>query len=189
MQLQSYACGQWLTGRDRGNRHAATRPSGEPRRQCVVDGPRFCRNAVACAKTSAGPALAGADVPRNARALLKSLAKRLSELKEEFYFLVFFGRVRPEATRRSTLMAASVRCSRLPARVPGNCPTAGCIWTVRWKVSRRAGPSSASTFYVPRAKAAAVHINAFNFPVWGMLEKFAPAILAGVPVIVKNRQR
>lgn len=31
----------------------------------------------------------------------------------------------------------------------------------------------------------AVHINAFNFPVWGMLEKFAPAILAGVPCIVK----
>ncbi len=31
----------------------------------------------------------------------------------------------------------------------------------------------------------AVHINAFNFPVWGMLEKFAPAMLAGVPAIVK----
>lgn len=32
---------------------------------------------------------------------------------------------------------------------------------------------------------AAVHINAFNFPVWGMLEKLAPAFLAGVPAIVK----
>ncbi|HZG46035.1 MAG TPA: phenylacetic acid degradation bifunctional protein PaaZ [Allosphingosinicella sp.] len=31
----------------------------------------------------------------------------------------------------------------------------------------------------------AVHINAFNFPVWGMLEKLAPTILAGVPAIVK----
>lgn len=31
----------------------------------------------------------------------------------------------------------------------------------------------------------AVQINAFNFPVWGMLEKFAPAFLAGVPSIVK----
>ncbi len=30
-----------------------------------------------------------------------------------------------------------------------------------------------------------VHINAFNFPVWGMLEKLAPAIIAGMPVIVK----
>lgn len=31
----------------------------------------------------------------------------------------------------------------------------------------------------------AVQVNAFNFPVWGPLEKFAPAFLAGVPSIVK----
>src|SRR5207253_9177901 len=31
----------------------------------------------------------------------------------------------------------------------------------------------------------AVHINAFNFPVWGMMEKLAPTLLAGVPAIVK----
>ena len=31
----------------------------------------------------------------------------------------------------------------------------------------------------------AVHINAFNFPVWGMLEKLAPTLRAGVPAIVK----
>lgn len=31
----------------------------------------------------------------------------------------------------------------------------------------------------------AVQINAFNFPVWGMLEKFAPAFIAGVPSLVK----
>ena len=31
----------------------------------------------------------------------------------------------------------------------------------------------------------AVHVNAFNFPCWGMLEKLAPAILAGMPVITK----
>lgn len=31
----------------------------------------------------------------------------------------------------------------------------------------------------------AVHINAYNFPCWGMLEKIAPSLLAGVPVIVK----
>jgi len=34
-------------------------------------------------------------------------------------------------------------------------------------------------------RGAAVHINAFNFPVWGMLEKLAPTLLAGVPAIVK----
>ncbi|GAA1124289.1 phenylacetic acid degradation bifunctional protein PaaZ [Arthrobacter flavus] len=36
-----------------------------------------------------------------------------------------------------------------------------------------------------RIPGAAVQINAFNFPVWGMLEKLAPAFLAGVPTIVK----
>jgi len=38
--------------------------------------------------------------------------------------------------------------------------------------------------YTP-LRGAAVHINAFNFPVWGMLEKLAPTLLAGVPAIVK----
>src|SRR5256885_7767041 len=32
---------------------------------------------------------------------------------------------------------------------------------------------------------AAVHINAFNFPVWGMLDKLAPTLPAAVPAIVK----
>ena len=36
-----------------------------------------------------------------------------------------------------------------------------------------------------RIPGVAVQINAFNFPVWGMLEKFAPAFIAGVPTIVK----
>ena len=30
-----------------------------------------------------------------------------------------------------------------------------------------------------------IHINAFNFPVWGMLEKLAPTLLAGMPAVVK----
>ena len=36
-----------------------------------------------------------------------------------------------------------------------------------------------------RVPGVAFQVNAFNFPVWGMLEKFAPAFLAGVPTIVK----
>ena len=31
----------------------------------------------------------------------------------------------------------------------------------------------------------AIHINAYNFPVWGMLEKIAVNLLAGMPAIVK----
>jgi oxepin-CoA hydrolase/3-oxo-5,6-dehydrosuberyl-CoA semialdehyde dehydrogenase len=36
-----------------------------------------------------------------------------------------------------------------------------------------------------RLPGVAVQINAFNFPVWGALEKFAPAFLAGVPTLIK----
>jgi oxepin-CoA hydrolase/3-oxo-5,6-dehydrosuberyl-CoA semialdehyde dehydrogenase len=41
-----------------------------------------------------------------------------------------------------------------------------------------------SHILVPK-QGTAVHINAFNFPIWGMLEKFAPNFLAGMPSIVK----
>ncbi|WP_175988472.1 phenylacetic acid degradation bifunctional protein PaaZ [Microbacterium tenebrionis] len=36
-----------------------------------------------------------------------------------------------------------------------------------------------------RLRGVAVQINAFNFPVWGPLEKFAPAFLAGMPSLIK----
>src|SRR5207247_10083655 len=36
------------------------------------------------------------------------------------------------------------------------------------------------------AKGAAVFINAFNFPAWGLCEKAAPALLSGVPIVVKQ---
>ena len=48
----------------------------------------------------------------------------------------------------------------------------------------RAGRFLGQHVHVPR-HGAAVHVNAFNFPVWGMLEKLAPSLLAGLPCIVK----
>ena len=48
----------------------------------------------------------------------------------------------------------------------------------------REGQFFGSHILVPR-QGVAVHINAFNFPIWGMLEKFAANFLAGVPCIVK----
>ncbi|UWR20968.1 phenylacetic acid degradation bifunctional protein PaaZ [Sulfitobacter sp. S190] len=48
----------------------------------------------------------------------------------------------------------------------------------------RDGSFSGQHVCVP-LQGAGVHINAYNFPVWGMLEKFAPTFLAGVPSIVK----
>ena len=48
----------------------------------------------------------------------------------------------------------------------------------------RGGTFVGQTVYTSRP-GVAVFVNAFNFPVWGMLEKLAPAVLAGVPAIVK----
>src|SRR4051795_298396 len=48
----------------------------------------------------------------------------------------------------------------------------------------RGGTFVGQHVYTP-LQGVAVHINAFNFPVWGMLEKLGPTILAGVPAIVK----
>jgi len=48
----------------------------------------------------------------------------------------------------------------------------------------RNGTFAGQHIFTPKL-GAAVHINAFNFPVWGMLEKLAPALAAGVPAIVK----
>src|SRR5207237_8688633 len=49
--------------------------------------------------------------------------------------------------------------------------------------------SKSNTFagqhFLTPAKGAAVFINAFNFPAWGFCEKAAPALLSGVPVLVK----
>ena len=50
------------------------------------------------------------------------------------------------------------------------------------------GSFVAQHIYTPR-HGLALFINAFNFPVWGMLEKFAPAFLAGIPVVVKPAEQ
>jgi 3,4-dehydroadipyl-CoA semialdehyde dehydrogenase len=48
----------------------------------------------------------------------------------------------------------------------------------------KTGEFAGQHFLVP-AKGAAVFINAFNFPAWGLCEKGAPALLSGVPMVVK----
>ncbi len=47
------------------------------------------------------------------------------------------------------------------------------------------GNSFMATHLLVPKEGVAIHINAFNFPVWGMLEKIAVNILAGMPAIVK----
>ena len=84
----------------------------------------------------------------------------------------------------STSTAASARCSRTRAAARASCRTAASTSTATSKVLSKTGTFVGQHICVP-LEGAAVHINAFNFPVWGMLEKLAPTLLAGVPAIVK----
>ncbi|MEL4382808.1 aldehyde dehydrogenase family protein, partial [Shewanella algae] len=48
----------------------------------------------------------------------------------------------------------------------------------------KAGSFMGHHLLIPK-EGVAIHINAFNFPVWGMLEKIAVNLLAGMPAVVK----
>jgi oxepin-CoA hydrolase / 3-oxo-5,6-dehydrosuberyl-CoA semialdehyde dehydrogenase len=180
MNLQSYACGQWHSG---GGEGAALRDAttGDVIAMASSSGIDFAA-VLDHARGVGGPALRALTFHERA-AMLKALAKKLSELKEEFYALSFCT----GATRNDALID-----------IDGGI---GTVFAFAGKGSRELpnsrvyvdgdveGLSKGGTFvgqhlYVSR-EGAAVHINAFNFPVWGMLEKLAPTLLAGMPAIVK----
>ncbi|MGL5522968.1 MAG: phenylacetic acid degradation bifunctional protein PaaZ [Aeromonas veronii] len=116
-------------------------------------------------------------------ARLKALALYLSERKEQLYALSHHsGATRADSWidiegGNATLFTYSGLGSReLPS---GNIFHEGPAIPLG-KLGKFAG----SHILVPRG-GVAVHINAFNFPIWGMLEKFAPSFLAGMPCIIK----
>ena len=86
MQLQSYACGRWQSGLDRGvgMRDATT---GEIVGHASTAGLEFGAM-LSHARDVGGPALRAMTFHERA-AMLKALAKRLTEVKEEFYSLSF----------------------------------------------------------------------------------------------------
>ncbi|MEQ1068761.1 phenylacetic acid degradation bifunctional protein PaaZ [Acinetobacter lwoffii] len=114
---------------------------------------------------------------------LKQVAQYLLERKEEFYQL-----------------AKSTGCTRKDAwiDIEGGI---GTLYAYSSLVRRELSDETAwvEDAWIPLSKqgnfgakhilspkvGVAVHINAFNFPIWGMLEKIAPTLLAGVPCIVK----
>ena len=114
---------------------------------------------------------------------LKSLALYLQEHKEELYAIsTHTGATRADGWidiegGYGTLFAyASMGRRELPS---GNVVHEGPAIPLG-----KQGHFMGSHILVPR-HGVAVHINAFNFPIWGMLEKFAPSFLAGMPCIVK----
>ncbi|MEM9379119.1 MAG: 3,4-dehydroadipyl-CoA semialdehyde dehydrogenase [Planctomycetota bacterium] len=178
--LKSYVVGQWKAGQS-----AATTlenpTTGEAVATCGTDGVDMSE-VVRHARDVGGPALRAMTFAERA-AMLKGLSAAIHEIREE---LIDMGARNGGNTRgdakfdidgaTGTLAAYASFGKRLgdrPFLVDGEGQQLGRtarFWGQHIRVPRRG---------------VAVHINAFNFPAWGMMEKAACALLAGVPVIEK----
>jgi oxepin-CoA hydrolase/3-oxo-5,6-dehydrosuberyl-CoA semialdehyde dehydrogenase len=115
--------------------------------------------------------------------MLKALGAAIMARKEELYELNYLT----GATRKDgwidieggagTLFSFSSKGRR-------ELPDAHVLLDGQLEPLSKQGTFVGQHIYTP-LQGAAVHINAFNFPVWGMLEKLAPTLLAGMPAIVK----
>ena len=133
-------------------------------------------------RSKGGPALRAMTVHERALAL-KALARHLLERKDEFYRIsAFTGATRADSwvdieggigTLFSFSSIARREFPNEPFIVEGGAErlSAGNTFSARHILTPKRGVS--------------VHINAFNFPCWGMLEKIAPSLIAGVPAVVK----
>ncbi|KQT08088.1 phenylacetic acid degradation bifunctional protein PaaZ [Ramlibacter sp. Leaf400] len=177
--LQSYIAGRWV-GREAAQALRSA-VNGKPVASTHADKLDFAE-AVQHARKVGVPNLLKLDFQARAERL-KALAKFLSERKEELYAVsAHTGATRTDSWidiegGSGTLFAyAGVGANELPS---GNLVHEGPAIPLGKK-----GGFAGTHILVPRG-GLAVHINAFNFPVWGLLEKFAPSFLAGVPCIGK----
>lgn len=178
--LQSYATGSWQTGIGEGSaiRHAV---NGQLLFTANSEGLDFSQMRTWAIGTG-GPALRALTFHQRA-AILKQLAQYLLSRKEELYELsTYSGATRGDSWIDieggiATLFTYSSKARRelpnLPYHVEG--PP---------EQTSKHGTFIGQHICVP-LEGVAVHINAFNFPCWGMLEKLAPTWLAGMPAIVK----
>jgi len=134
------------------------------------------------AREVGGPALRKLTFHERAR-IIKGLGLAIMARKEELYDLSY----QTGATRKDgwidieggagTLFSFSSKGRR-------ELPDAHVLLDGAVEPLSKSGSFIGQHIYTP-LQGAAVHINAFNFPVWGMLEKLAPTLLAGMPAIVK----
>ncbi len=177
--LQSFIAGRWLGTQGAQLLHSAIngRPVASTHAESIDFG-----EAVAYARNVGLPALMALDFQQRASAL-KALAKYLGEHKEQLYAIsAHTGATRADSWidiegGSGTLFAyAGIGTNELPS---GNLVHEGPAMSLGKK-----GGFAGTHILVPRG-GIAVHINAFNFPIWGLLEKFAPSFLAGMPCIAK----
>lgn len=177
--LQSFIGGRWIG--QHGAQALRSALNGQLVARTHEEAPDFAE-AVAHARQSGLTALMAMDFQQRAQRL-KALALYLTERKEQLYEISrHTGATRADSWidiegGAGTLFAyAGVGGRELPS---GNVVHEGPAMPLG-----KTGKFAGSHILVPRG-GIAVHINAFNFPIWGMLEKFAPSFLAGMPCIVK----
>lgn len=178
-QLKNYAEGQWVTAKAEGDvLHNAI--TGEAIYTASSEGLDFGAM-MQYARKVGGPALRKLTFHERGR-MLKALAMYLTERKEYFYEIsALSGATRAdswidiEGGFGNLFSYASLRRQFPNERYYVDGDNA--------KLSKN-GTFIGQHIMVPR-EGVAIHINAFNFPVWGMLEKVAVNLLAGVPAIVK----
>ncbi|MDB6085773.1 MAG: phenylacetic acid degradation bifunctional protein PaaZ [Gammaproteobacteria bacterium] len=180
MKLESYVLGAWQRGRDEGVmlRDATT---GDAIAEASSAGIDFSE-VLSHARLAGGPALRELTFHERA-GMLKALAKFLTEKKDEFYDLSF----RTGATRSDSWIDIDGGIGTVfgfASKGSRELPNDRVYLDGAVEALSKGGNFVGQHLFVSR-EGAAVHINAFTFPVWGMLEKLAPAILSGMPVIVK----
>ncbi|WP_027483721.1 phenylacetic acid degradation bifunctional protein PaaZ [Deinococcus pimensis] len=179
-RLASYAAGRWTPGEGEGTLvHDAV--YGRPVAVVSSEGLDF-GGVARFARETGGHALRRLTFHERA-AMLRALATYLTERKELFYEVSFHT----GATRRDgwvdieggigTLFSYSSMARR-------ELPNERFVVEDDTLRLSRGGSFLGHHLLVPR-EGLALHINAFNFPVWGMLEKFAPSFIAGLPCVVK----
>ncbi|MET1035066.1 MAG: aldehyde dehydrogenase family protein, partial [Arthrobacter sp.] len=130
-----------------------------------------------------GHAALGESTIHERALMLKELAQFLNGRREELYQLSF----RTGATKIDSMVDIDGGIGVLftfSSKGRRELPNANVIVDGAMEVLSKDGSFAGEHIYT-RIPGVAAQINAFNFPVWGMLEKFAPAFIAGVPTIVK----
>lgn len=177
--LGNYACGAWI-GSDPDGEILLDASTGEPVARAGTTGLDFGRM-VRYARTTGGPPLARMTFHERGR-MLKALALHLLERKDTYYTLSYAT----GATRSDSWVDIEGGIGNLFAYASLRRQFPNQPYHIDGDLARlsKSGTFIGHHIMVPK-RGVAIHINAFNFPIWGMLEKIAVNLLAGVPAIVK----
>jgi oxepin-CoA hydrolase/3-oxo-5,6-dehydrosuberyl-CoA semialdehyde dehydrogenase len=178
--LRSYVSGHWVTP-DGDGRPVLDAVTGEEVARVSAAGVDLAA-ALAYGRSAGGPALRELTFHQRA-GLLKALGSHLREHRDELYALS----ARTGATLADSKFDIDGGIGVLlgyASKARRELPNDTVYLDGAVEQLGKSGQFAAQHIMTSR-RGVAVQINAFNFPVWGPLEKLAPAFLAGVPSLIK----